>query len=61
VIARIILSPKSPEKPTDRVLASGAAPLAIAITAHKHEIGTIVKSIGEAGKFEVRKLGDAYP
>jgi putative aminopeptidase FrvX len=34
---------------------------AIAITAHKDEIGAIVKSIGEAGQVEVRKLGGAYP
>jgi putative aminopeptidase FrvX len=34
---------------------------AIAITAHKDEIGGIVKSIGEAGRVEVRKLGGAFP
>jgi putative aminopeptidase FrvX len=34
---------------------------AIAITAHKDEIGAIVKNIGEAGKVEVRKLGGAFP
>ncbi|MBK1988868.1 M42 family peptidase [Sphaerospermopsis aphanizomenoides BCCUSP55] len=34
---------------------------AIAITAHKDEIGAIVKSIGDAGKVEVRKLGGAFP
>jgi len=34
---------------------------AIAITAHKDEIGAIVKTIGDAGKVEVRKLGGAYP
>ena len=34
---------------------------AIAITAHKDEIGAIVKNIGDAGKVEVRKLGGAYP
>ncbi|NEQ24788.1 MAG: M42 family metallopeptidase, partial [Microcoleus sp. SIO2G3] len=33
----------------------------IAITAHKDEIGAIVKRVGEAGKVEVRKLGGAYP
>ncbi|MBF2014346.1 MAG: M42 family peptidase [Rivularia sp. T60_A2020_040] len=33
----------------------------IAITAHKDEIGAIVKTVGEAGKVEVRKLGGAYP
>ncbi|BBD59206.1 glucanase [Nostoc sp. HK-01] len=34
---------------------------AIAITAHKDEIGAIVKTIGDAGRVEVRKLGGAYP
>lgn len=35
--------------------------IAVAITAHKDEIGAIVKNIGDAGKVEVRKLGGAYP
>lgn len=34
---------------------------AIAITAHKDEIGAIVKTVGEAGKVEIRKLGGSYP
>lgn len=34
---------------------------AIAITAHKDEIGAIVKTLGEAGRVEVRKLGGAFP
>ncbi|HEY9803306.1 MAG TPA: M42 family metallopeptidase [Leptolyngbyaceae cyanobacterium] len=34
---------------------------AIAITAHKDEIGAIVTNIGDAGKVEVRKLGGAFP
>lgn len=34
---------------------------AIAITAHKDEIGAIVKTVGEAGRVEVRKLGGSYP
>lgn len=34
---------------------------AIAITAHKDEIGAIVKSIGDDGRVEVRKLGGSYP
>ncbi len=34
---------------------------AIAITAHKDEIGAIVKSIGDQGRVEVRKLGGSYP
>lgn len=34
---------------------------AIAITAHKDEIGGIVKSIGDAGRVEVRKLGGSFP
>ena len=33
----------------------------IAITAHKDEIGAIVKTIGEKGRVEVRKLGGAFP
>jgi putative aminopeptidase FrvX len=33
----------------------------IAITAHKDEIGGIVKAIGEAGRVEVRRLGGAFP
>ncbi|MBD2342690.1 M42 family metallopeptidase [Anabaena subtropica] len=34
---------------------------AIAITAHKDEIGAIVKNIADEGRVEVRKLGGAYP
>lgn len=34
---------------------------AIAITAHKDEIGAIVKTVGDEGKVEVRKLGGAFP
>ena len=34
---------------------------AIAITAHKDEIGAIVKTIGEQGRVEVRKLGGSFP
>ncbi|MEH2161818.1 MAG: M42 family peptidase [Nostoc sp.] len=34
---------------------------AIAITAHKDEIGAIVKSIGDEGRVEVRKLGGSFP
>jgi putative aminopeptidase FrvX len=34
---------------------------AIAITAHKDEIGGIVKNLGEDGRVEVRKLGGAFP
>lgn len=33
----------------------------LAITAHKDEIGAIVKRVGEAGRVEVRKLGGAFP
>ncbi len=33
----------------------------IAITAHKDEIGAIVKTVGEQGRVEVRKLGGAFP
>ena len=34
---------------------------AIAITAHKDEIGGIVKSIGAHGRVDVRKLGGSFP
>jgi len=34
---------------------------AIAITAHKDEIGAIVKTVGKEGRVEVRKLGGAFP
>ena len=34
---------------------------AIAITAHKDEIGAIVKTIGKGGRVEVRRLGGAFP
>lgn len=34
---------------------------AIAITAHKDEIGAIVKTIGDEGRVEVRKLGGSFP
>ncbi|ADE15168.1 peptidase M42 family protein [Nitrosococcus halophilus Nc 4] len=39
----------------------GKNPGAIAITAHKDEIGAIVKSIDNRGRVEVRKLGGAFP
>ncbi|OUL17790.1 peptidase M42 [Nostoc sp. RF31YmG] len=48
----------------DNVIAkiSGKNPdRAIAITAHKDEIGAIVKTIGDKGRVEVRKLGGSYP
>lgn len=34
---------------------------AIAITAHKDEIGAIVKSIESEGKIQIRRLGGAFP
>ncbi len=34
---------------------------AIAITAHKDEIGGIVKTVASEGRLEVRKLGGAFP
>lgn len=43
---------KIPGKSCDRPLA---------ITAHKDEIGAIVKDIGENGRVEVRRLGGTYP
>ena len=33
----------------------------IAITAHKDEIGAIVKSVGDDGKLQIRKLGGSFP
>jgi putative aminopeptidase FrvX len=33
----------------------------VAITAHKDEIGAIVKIVGDAGRVEVRRLGGAFP
>lgn len=33
----------------------------VAITAHKDEIGAIVKRVGRGGRVEVRKLGGAFP
>ncbi len=40
---------------------SGQSQRAVAITAHKDEIGAIVKRVGAAGRVEVRRLGGAYP
>ncbi len=34
---------------------------AIAITAHKDEIGAIVKTLGDEGRVEVRRLGGSFP
>jgi putative aminopeptidase FrvX len=34
---------------------------AVAITGHKDEIGALVKTVGEAGCVEVRKLGGSFP
>lgn len=47
----------------DNIIAQipGRNPGAIAITAHKDEIGAIVKSLGEDGQVEVRKLGGSFP
>ncbi|GEM20614.1 M42 family metallopeptidase [Nitrosococcus oceani] len=39
----------------------GKNPGAIAITAHKDEIGAIVKTSNSQGQVEVRKLGGAFP
>ena len=33
----------------------------VAITAHKDEIGAIVKTVGDEGRVEVRRLGGAFP
>jgi putative aminopeptidase FrvX len=39
----------------------GQGPGAIAITAHKDEIGMIVKRLDETGRLQVRRLGGSYP
>jgi putative aminopeptidase FrvX len=39
----------------------GRSERSVAITAHKDEIGGIVKTVGEAGRVEVRRLGGAFP
>lgn len=39
----------------------GRSERAMAITAHKDEIGGIVKTVGDAGRVEVRRLGGAFP
>lgn len=44
-----------------RAVASGGVQPAIAITAHKDEIGAIVKSINSKGQVSVRKLGGTFP
>jgi putative aminopeptidase FrvX len=46
---------------SERVKDSTASRTAIAITAHKDEIGGIVKTVGEQGRVEVRRLGGAFP
>src|SRR4028119_813391 len=44
------------------VLIKGRNPeKSIAITAHKDEIGALVKTIGKSGRVEVRRLGGAFP
>ncbi|MCT7949077.1 M42 family peptidase [Ancylothrix sp. C2] len=47
----------------DNIIAKikGTGNSAIAITAHKDEIGAIVKTISQNGKIEVRKLGGSFP
>ncbi|HEY9809480.1 MAG TPA: M42 family peptidase [Halomicronema sp.] len=47
----------------DNIIAKikGTTNKAIAITAHKDEIGGIVKTIHKNGKIEVRKLGGSFP
>ncbi|NEQ31931.1 MAG: M42 family metallopeptidase [Leptolyngbya sp. SIO4C5] len=42
-------------------IAGKSAERAIAITAHKDEIGAIVKTINKQGQVSVRKLGGAFP
>ncbi|ACC84065.1 M42 family metallopeptidase [Nostoc punctiforme] len=59
---------KIPGKNPDRAMSNDKPLLyerlrqrAYAITAHKDEIGAIVKSLGDEGRVEVRKLGGSFP
>jgi putative aminopeptidase FrvX len=51
------------QDPAGNIIAKipGQHPGAIAITAHKDEIGMIVKSVRPDGKIAVRKLGGSFP
>ncbi len=59
VIAKI--SGKNPDRAIAITAHKDEPDRAIAITAHKDEIGAIVKTIGDDGRVEVRKLGGSYP
>ncbi|MBW4644124.1 MAG: M42 family peptidase [Goleter apudmare HA4340-LM2] len=52
---------KIPGKHPQRAMSNDKPLRVYAITAHKDEIGGIVKTIGDAGRVEVRKLGGAFP
>ncbi|AFY31323.1 M42 family metallopeptidase [Calothrix sp. PCC 7507] len=52
---------KIPGKNRERAMSNDKPLRVYAITAHKDEIGAIVKTIGDAGRVEVRKLGGAFP
>jgi len=52
---------KIPGKHPQRAMSNDKPLRAYAITAHKDEIGGIVKTVGDAGRVEVRKLGGAFP
>lgn len=52
---------KIPGKNPDRAMSNDKPLRVYAITAHKDEIGAIVKSLGDEGRVEVRKLGGSFP
>lgn len=52
---------KIPGKNPDRAMSNDKPLRVYAITAHKDEIGAIVKNIGDEGRVEVRKLGGSFP
>ncbi|MDZ8241175.1 MAG: M42 family peptidase [Nostoc sp. ChiQUE01a] len=52
---------KIPGRSPDRAMSNDKPLRAYAITAHKDEIGAIVKTLGDEGRVEVRKLGGSFP
>nr|WP_267871522.1 hypothetical protein [Nostoc sp. CHAB 5715] len=52
---------KIPGKSPDRAMSNDKPLRAYAITAHKDEIGTIVKTLGDEGRVKVSKLGGSFP
>ncbi|MEH2061631.1 MAG: M42 family peptidase [Nostoc sp.] len=52
---------KIPGKSPDRAMSNDKPLPVYAITAHKDEIGAIVKSLGDEGRVKVSKLGGSFP